>query len=286
MSRPVCLSIQSAVVAGHVGHGAATPALSLWNAVAVWPLPTVLLSNHAAVAGVEGRRLPGAEIAALGRGLAASGALARCDALLTGYLGSAEAAEAVADIAAAWRRARPGAPFLCDPVLGDAGKGLYLPAAVGELYRARLLPLADVAAPNLFELGWLTGTEPRTDAEILAAAHRLRALGPAIVFVTSVGQGARTGILTVTAAGAWRADAPRAPGHLNGAGDFTAAFLLARLLAGDAPPEAAARATAIAAALAAVAGGRDDLPVLDTATAPHPETRSAPLAPADARGAA
>ena len=140
MSAPTCLSIQSAVVAGHVGHGASSFALGA-EGVEVWPLPTVILSGHARTPGVKGRRAAGAEIAALGEGLAAGGALSRCDGLLTGYLGTVEAAEAVADLAVALRAARPGALFLCDPVLGDEGPGLYLPAEIGAVYRDRLLPL-------------------------------------------------------------------------------------------------------------------------------------------------
>lgn len=259
----ICLSVQSLVVAGHVGHGASAFALAA-EGVEVWPLPTVVLSGHAATPGVQGRRLPGAEVAALARGVAASGALGRCDGVLTGYLGTAETAEAVADLVAEAKRARPGAVILCDPVLGDDGPGLYLPEAVGEVYRARLLGLADIAAPNVFELGWLTGRPVGTRDEILAAAASLRAMGPGVVHVTSAGDEDRVGILTATAEGAWFAEAPRLPLHLHGAGDFVAALLMAGALAGRPPQEAAARAVGAAHALAAEAlrTGREDLPVI------------------------
>ena len=190
-SAPVCLSVQSGVVAGHVGHGGSAPALALLGVEAM-TLPTVVLSGHAATPGVRGRRLPGDEIAALCEGLTAAGALGRADGLLAGYLGTAEAAEATADLVAAWRGARgargAGGVFVCDPVLGDEGPGLYLPEAVGEVYRARLLPMADIATPNAFELGWLTGLPARTPEEIVAAAEALRAaLRPGgAVLVTSV----------------------------------------------------------------------------------------------------
>ncbi|MEC9432990.1 MAG: pyridoxal kinase [Pseudomonadota bacterium] len=261
MSAPTCLSIQSAVVAGHVGHGASSFALGA-EGVEVWPLPTVILSGHARTPGVKGRRAAGSEIAALGEGLAAGGALARCDGLLTGYLGTVEAAEAVADLAVALRAARPGALFLCDPVLGDEGPGLYLPAEIGAVYRDRLLPLADIAVPNRFELGWLTGA-PCDGPEALVAAAR--ALGPGVVHVTSVpGPEDGVGILTVTGEGAWLASAPRAALHVNGAGDFVAALLMAGALAGKPPQETAARAVGAAHVLAveALRLGRDDLPVI------------------------
>ncbi|SDW19737.1 pyridoxine kinase [Albimonas donghaensis] len=268
MSAPTCLSIQSAVVAGHVGHGASSFALGA-SGVEVWPLPTVTLSGHARTPGVKGRRATGAEIAALGEGLAAGGALARCDGLLTGYLGTAEAAEAVADIAEALRAARPGAIVLCDPVLGDEGPGLYLPPEIGTVYRERLLPLADIAVPNRFELGWLTGLPCGDLAETRAAAEALRATGPGVVHVTSVpGPEGGLGILTVTGQGAgqgaWLATAPRADLHVNGAGDFVAALLMAGALTGRPAQEAAARAVGAAHVLAveALRTGRDDLPVI------------------------
>ena len=264
MSAPTCLSIQSAVVAGHVGHGASSFALGA-SGVEVWPLPTVTLSGHARTPGVKGRRATGAEIAALGEGLAAGGALARCDGLLTGYLGTAEAAEAGADIARALRAARPGAIVLCDPVLGDEGPGLYLPAEIGTVYRDRLLPLADIAVPNRFELGWLTGLPCGDLAETRAAAEALRAMGPEAVHVTSVpAEDGGLGLLTVTGGGAWLATAPRADLHVNGAGDFVAALLMAGALTGRPAQEAAARAVGAAHVLAveALRTGRDDLPVI------------------------
>lgn len=261
------LSVQSGVVAGHVGHGASAPALALLGVEAA-TLPTVLLSGHAATPGVAGRRLPGEEIAALAGGLAAAGALARADGLLTGYLGTVGAAEAVADLAERWRAARgpAGGVFLCDPVLGDAGPGLYLPAEVGEVYRARLLPLADVATPNLFELGWLTGAPTGTPGEVRAAAEALRGRlrpGGAVV-VTSVEAEGGIGALAVGPEGASLATGAKAARHLHGAGDFVAAVILAELLAGRGPGAAAARAVAAASALAAEAAarGRDDLPVV------------------------
>lgn len=256
---PVCLSIQSQVVAGHVGHGASAVVLAAAG-VEVWPLPTVVLSGHAATAGVKGRRLPGEEIAALAEGLAASGALDRVDAVLTGYLGSPEAGEAVAALVAEVKRRRPGAVYLCDPVLGDNGR-LYLPEAMVALYRERLLPLADIATPNTDEAGWLAGSPHLPPGE---AAARLRRLGPGTVFVTSVRAGREIGILAATETGQTLVTAPRVDRALHGAGDFVSALLLGEMLRGGDAPRAAERATAAAARLAgeAVRLGRDDLPVI------------------------
>ncbi|SFJ19261.1 pyridoxal kinase [Albimonas pacifica] len=257
------LSIQSLVAAGHVGHGASAFALAA-EGIETVVAPTVVLSGHAATPGVQGRRLPGEEIAALGRGLAAAGVLADCAGILTGYLGAGETAEAVAGLVEAAKAARPGALYLCDPVLGDDGPGLYLPAEVGEIYRTRLLPLADVAMPNRFELGWLTGRPVATIEEICTAAAALRAAGPRAVIVTSAPVGDGVGLLSETAEGAWLATTPRVARALNGAGDFVAAVTMAGLMKGLDVPQAAARAAgaAWAAAQAAERLGRHDMPVV------------------------
>lgn len=238
------LSIQSSVVYGHVGAQAGAFPL-MRHGIAVWSLPTVQLSAHAAYPGVQGRRMTAEEVCALGRGLAAHGALAQADAVMTGYLGSAETAGAVLDIVRQVRAARPDAPYLCDPVLGDEGPGLYLPEAVGMLYREQFLPLASVATPNRFELGWLTALPVGTLDEMRAAARALRVTGPGTVFVTSVAAGpAALGILVSTAEGEWLATAPRLTHRAAGAGDMAAGLLMTHLLRGAEAPEAAMRTVA------------------------------------------
>lgn len=239
------LSIQSSVVYGHVGAQAGAFALQR-QGIDVWSLPTVQLSANAGYPGVQGRRTPPEEIAALGAGLAAHGALAQAEGVMTGYLGSAATAQAVLDILEATRAARPDVPYLCDPVLGDEGPGLYLPEAVGTLYRSRFLPMADIATPNRFELGWLTESPVETVPQMLAAAQALRAMGPGTVHVTSVtAPGERLGILTVTDLGAWLATCPRLSHRAAGAGDMAAALLMGHHLRGT-PAAQAAGATVAA----------------------------------------
>ncbi len=259
---PICLSIQSLVVAGHVGHGASAFALAA-EGVEVWPLPTVLLSGHAATPGVQGERFTGPQIAALGQGLAAASALPQIDAVLTGYLGSFDVALETAQLLAQIRAAHPHVPILVDPVLGDDGQ-LYLPPVMIGTYQRDLLPLAMIVTPNVDELAWLTGLPVKTLPQIAAAAQALCAQGPRVVHVTSVPAPRKLGILTATAQGTWLSVAPKTPHKINGAGDFVAALLLAEYLKGTAPQAAAARATAATGALAteAMRLGRDTLPVV------------------------
>jgi hydroxymethylpyrimidine/phosphomethylpyrimidine kinase len=70
-----------------------------------------------------------------------------------------------------------------DPVaVSKHGDPLLRPDAV-EALRTRLLPLATIVTPNLGEAKLLTGVEPRSRADLQAAAVALAELGPRWVLV-------------------------------------------------------------------------------------------------------
>ena len=88
------LSIQSHVAYGHVGNAAAVfPMQRLGHEV--WPIHTVQFSNHPGYGGFRGASFDAALIDACVEGIAERGALARCDAVLSGYLGGAETGDAI-----------------------------------------------------------------------------------------------------------------------------------------------------------------------------------------------
>jgi hydroxymethylpyrimidine/phosphomethylpyrimidine kinase len=75
-------------------------------------------------------------------------------------------------------------PVVLDPVMvAKSGDHLLRPEAVRAL-KERMLPLAEVITPNLFEAGVLLEMEPPCDeAGMVEAAARLRALGPRAVLL-------------------------------------------------------------------------------------------------------
>jgi len=177
------------------------------------------------------------------------GVLSRCDAVLSGYLGEAEAGPVLLDIVARVKQANPRALFACDPVMGDVGPGWYVRAGVPEFYRDRAVALADIMTPNRFELEWLTGTPVSTLAEAGAAAAALQARGPGIVLVTSLELAVdRIAAVAVGPDGVWAVETPRLPIEATGCGDAVAALFLAGLLKGKPLPEA------LAATIAAIYG--------------------------------
>lgn len=237
------VSLQSAVAYGYVGNSAALlPLQRLGHEV--WPVDTVQFSNHPGYGGFRGMRLPAAHLTAMIEGLAAVGALAECDGLLTGYLGEAGTVEAAVLAADLIRSKRPEALYLCDPVIGDAPHGLYVDPDLPEAFRNRLLPLADIVTPNRFELDWLTR---RTVADAAEAATAARSLlggpdrrGPRLAMVTGLDIGHDMTVLAVTAEQVWQVRTPRLPfsPEPSGTGDVLAALLFGRLLSGYAVPEA------------------------------------------------
>ena len=46
----------------------------------------------------------------------------------------------------------PELVYVCDPVMGDTGPGLYVPPDLLPVYKSLILPLADVCLPNQFEV--------------------------------------------------------------------------------------------------------------------------------------
>ena len=242
---PTVLSVQSWVACGTVGNTAALFPLQRLGCE-TWSLNTVAFSNHTGHERWRGDTVPASDIAALFEGISELGVLARCDAVLSGYLGEAETGPVLLDIVARVKEANPHAVFCCDPVMGDVGLGYYVRAGIPEFFRDRALALADIVTPNRFELEWLSRRPVRNLADAREAAAALRQSGPAIVLATSLDADAdRVAALAAGPDGVWAAETPRLAIEATGCGDAVAALFLAWLLKGKPVPDALA--TTIAA---------------------------------------
>jgi pyridoxine kinase len=232
------LSIQSSVAYGHVGNSAAVfPLQRLGHEV--WPVSTVVFSNHTGYGAWRGPLLPPGDVADVITGIEERGVLGQVDGVLSGYQGSADIADVILDAVARVRAANPRATYTCDPVMGNADSGCFVHPDIPPLLRERVVPAADIITPNQFELGFLTGTEPHTLEEILTSAELARKMGPRTILVTSVHRSDQpadtTEMLVVTDDGAWIVQTPRLPLKANGSGDVTSALFTAHLLGSDAP---------------------------------------------------
>ncbi len=247
------LSIQSWVAYGHVGNASAVFPLQRLGAE-VWAVNTVQFSNHTGYGSWRGQVFGAELVRDLVEGIADRGALPRCDAVLSGYMGDAGIGEAILDAAARVKAANPRALYCCDPVIGDVGRGVFVRPGIPDFMRDRAVPAADIITPNQFELEWMTGQPVTTLAEARAAVDRLRATmapgGPRCVLVTSLKVSEtpddQIEMLATGDDGTYRIRTPMLPISVNGAGDAIAAlFLFHQLRSGSAAAALAAAASSI-----------------------------------------
>lgn len=241
------LSIQSHVAYGHVGNSAAVFALQRLG-IEVWPVHTVQFSNHTGYESFRGRVFDADLVREVVEGIDERGALAACDAVLSGYMGDAAIGEAVLDAVARTKRANPRALYCCDPVIGDNERGAFVRPGVAAFMRDRALPAADIVTPNQFELEHITGLSSPTLEGVLAAVSAVHARGPGIVLVTSL----RTedtpadsvDLVVSDGRNRWRLRTPRLDVPAKGAGDLIAGLFLARYLQNPSAPEALSQSAA------------------------------------------
>ena len=238
---PFVISIQSQVVFGHVGNSAALFPMQAAG-LEVAAIPTVVFSNTPDYPTLRGRALPPEFFSDLLQGARERGLPERADFILTGYIGSLDVAEMVADFVAEAKAVNPRLRYLCDPVMGDTGPGLYVPEAIAGVMRDRLLSMADVATPNPFELAWLTGQQTRTLADLQAAREALHIAPEAHLIATGcvLDDTAEGQLETVILGpdGISRHPTERLPIALPGTGDLFAGLVLAGIGRGLALPRA------------------------------------------------
>jgi len=157
----------------------------------------------------------------------------------TGMLASTELVSAVADVLGG-----VGVPVVVDPVgVSKHGDSLLAPAAVVAV-RERLLPVAALVTPNLYEVNQLTGVKVDSEADLPRAAEAVLALGPAAVLVKGGHLDGDAVDLLLTATGETRTyRAPRLDNrHTHGTGCTLASAVACRLALGDPLPDAVAAA--------------------------------------------
>lgn len=233
--------ISSHVMRGSVGNRAAVFALEMLG-FPVWAVPTVVMPWHPGHG--PSTRMTFAEpnfdraiddlISAKWKG--------EVSAVLSGYFANAQQAKAVARLVKALRGDNPDLVYLCDPVMGDHG-ALYVADETAGAIRDHLLPLASIATPNRFELGWLCGGELTSNASIMDAAL---SVGPPRMLVTSAVamMNGGTGNLLLSGRHALLAEHRLIEPSPKGAGDLLSAMFLGRLLMGLGEEQALQTSTA------------------------------------------
>ena len=235
------IAISSYVMRGKIGNRAIVFALETLG-YNTWAVPTVVLPWHPGHGRSTRLQFEGEAFGAALAELGESRWRGEVRAVISGYLAHPEQAHAVAALVKRLRADTPDLLYLCDPVIGDMG-GLYVAEETAWAIRDTLLPLADIATPNRFELGWLTGGAIDDNT---AAINAALALGPSEVVVTSAHAMLKDGVAALYVDGrqALLAEHPHVDNPPNGLGDLFSALYLAARLAGTPAADALEKSTA------------------------------------------
>ncbi|ETT05441.1 pyridoxal kinase PdxY [Providencia alcalifaciens] len=233
------LSIQSHVVFGHAGNSAAAFPMCRMG-VDVWPLNTVQFSNHTQYPQWTGSVFPAQHLTDIVEGLAKIHKLEICDAVLSGYIGSAEQGSDILAIVKKVKAANPQALYFCDPVMGHPEKGCIVAPGVAEFLCQQALAASDVIAPNLLELETLANEKITTVEQAVNAARKLCHQGPKTVLVKHLSRAGyradRFEMILVTAEHSWHVSRPLVDfGEKQpvGVGDLTSGLMLVNILKGE-----------------------------------------------------
>ncbi len=261
------LSIQSHVAYGHVGNRSAVFPLERLG-FDVWPINTVQFSCNTGIPGWTGAAFGADHVSDIVRGLESLGVLSRCEAVLSGYMGSVETGAVITRAVDAAKRANPKAIYCCDPVMGDKPEGVYVRGGIPEFIAAEALPRADIICPNVFEAEMLSGMEISSTRGAAEAADVLHGMGPRVVVITSYrpDNDGRMGFFVSEGSTKRTVAAPVLPFPKppKGSGDLASALFLAYYLrSGNVSDAMESTIGALYAVLeATLAAGRDDLAIV------------------------
>jgi pyridoxine kinase len=209
---------------------------------------TVQFSNHTGYGEWTGRVFDGQAVEEVVQGISDRAVLGSCDAVLSGYLGSADIGHAVVQTVGKVREANGDAVYCCDPVIGDVGRGIFVRPGIEEFMREVAVPAADIVTPNHFELDLLSGSPTTSLPAVKDAVAAVHALGPRVVLTTSLvtddTPDHAVDLLASTGGRHFRVRTPRLGVSVNGAGDAIAALFLAHWLDTRSAADALGRAAA------------------------------------------
>jgi pyridoxine kinase len=158
----------------------------------VWPINTVQFSNHTGYGSWTGEVFTAAHLALVWSGVKARGVAGDCEAVLSGYLGSADVGQFVLEAVDEVKAAHPGAIYCCDPVMGDYGRGFFVSEGIPAFIARHAVASADIVTPNQFEAEYIADDPIGSVDDAKRACETIHGMGPKIVLITSFKPGEET----------------------------------------------------------------------------------------------
>lgn len=224
------------MVYGHVGNSAAVFPMQM-KGISVFPVPTALLSNHPLYSTTYGSVLSSDWLSGLLKGVEDRGLITSKTIILSGYVGSSENAEIIAEFIKRARKIYPELIYVCDPTMGDDDLGLYTEESIVHSFRDSLVPLATIITPNQYELELLTNIKARTVEGIKEAGQVIKDRGTKYIVTTGcILADTKDGHVETTLlreSTFYRVSKPRLPIRPCGTGDLFTSFLVSRLCIGE-----------------------------------------------------
>ena len=175
------LSIQSHVAYGYVGNKAAVYPLQSMG-YDVCPVNTVQFSNHTGYGKWQGEIFSREHIRNVIQGIVDIGVAKKCQAVLSGYMGSSEICFEVVATVEKFKALNRNLLYLCDPVIGNAS--CFVKPEVLDFFKTNLH--ADIITPNQFEAETLSGININRVADLKKVANYFHDLGIATVVITGL----------------------------------------------------------------------------------------------------
>ena len=105
--------------------------------------------------------------------------------VINGYIGAPSFLEKLAEVIKKMKELNPGLTYVCDPVMGDFGPGMYVPESLLPLYRKTIVPLADVCVPNQFEAELIVEKKIKNESDAFDAMDVFHGMGVETVILSS-----------------------------------------------------------------------------------------------------
>lgn len=179
------LSFQSSVTFGAVGNTMASVVMAEFGHH-LCRADTIQLIAHPGYGGRAGGTLSDDDFKSLLNGLKNFALQDRVDSIMTGYMGTPDQVEMIADAIAHIQKSKEDCDVLVDPAFGDHGR-LYVDPKIADQITVKLMPLADVMTPNFFEFEHMMGTALSSQEDVINAGQDCLARFPKLKAIAVTG---------------------------------------------------------------------------------------------------